>query len=45
MPMGERDERGAYPEGSVNHRVELRLAQLAERRREFDKGGAEESAS
>jgi predicted ATP-dependent protease len=30
VPAGERDERGAFPEGSVNGRVEARLAKLAE---------------
>jgi len=34
LPMGERDESGEYPEGSVNRRVEGRLAELAEKRRE-----------
>lgn len=32
-PMGERDEEGSYPEGSVNRAVDERLAELAERRR------------
>ncbi len=43
MPMGVRDERGEYPEDSVNHRVERRLAELAERRREFDTSADEGS--
>ena len=30
VPAGERDEHGAFPEGSVNGRVEARLAKLAE---------------
>jgi len=37
IPMGERDEAGDYPENSVNYRVEQRLAELAERRREFSR--------
>ena len=35
LPMGERDEQGNYPENSVNHRVEQRLAELAEHRKTF----------
>ncbi|MDX1566220.1 MAG: ATP-binding protein [Longimicrobiales bacterium] len=35
LAMGERDEAGEYPEGSVNRRVEGRLAELAEERREL----------
>ncbi len=31
-PAGERDGSGKFPEGSVNHRVEARLAELAEKR-------------
>ena len=41
LPAGELDEVGAYPEGSVNHLVKARLAELAEKRQEFgasDKG-------
>ncbi len=30
LPAGERDQRGNYPEGSINHRVESRLARLVE---------------
>ncbi|OUC05391.1 ATP-dependent protease, partial [Litorilinea aerophila] len=37
VPAGERDEEGNYPEGSINQRVETRLAQLAEKRKEFDR--------
>jgi predicted ATP-dependent protease len=29
LPAGERDSRGSYPAGSVNRRVEMRLARLA----------------
>ncbi len=35
VPMGERDEEGSYPEGTLNHRVERRLVDLAEKAREF----------
>ena len=41
MSAGERDDAGNYPEGSINHRVESRLAELAEKRmalREEDRG-------
>lgn len=33
--MGERDEDGRYPEGTINYLVEERLAELADRRMEF----------
>ena len=39
MEAGERDEKGAFPPGSVNARVEARLIALAERRLEL---GAQE---
>jgi lon-related putative ATP-dependent protease len=32
VPVGERDASGKFPEGSVNHRVETRLIELAEKR-------------
>lgn len=35
LPAGERDEHGKYPEGSLNGRVEARLAALADRWRAF----------
>jgi lon-related putative ATP-dependent protease len=35
LPVGERDENGNYPEGSINQRVEARLAALAEKWRAF----------
>jgi lon-related putative ATP-dependent protease len=35
VPAGERDAAGCYPEGSVNRRVDDRLAALAERARNF----------
>jgi lon-related putative ATP-dependent protease len=45
-PAGERDDEGAFPETSVNGRVEARLAELAERAREYasDVGGGGPSA-
>jgi lon-related putative ATP-dependent protease len=36
VPAGERDEDGNFPEGSINHRVESRLLDLANKRRAFD---------
>jgi predicted ATP-dependent protease len=42
LPAGEPDEQGDYPEGSVNHLVERRLAELVEKRQAFSaaaKGG------
>ncbi|GAB4440151.1 MAG: ATP-binding protein [Anaerolineae bacterium] len=35
LPAGERDEAGNYPEGSLNQRVETRLAALADKWRAF----------
>jgi lon-related putative ATP-dependent protease len=35
LPAGERDETGNYPEGSLNQRVETRLAALADKWRAF----------
>lgn len=35
LPAGERDEAGNYPEGSLNQRVEARLAALADKWRAF----------
>ncbi|HEV2423344.1 MAG TPA: ATP-binding protein [Terriglobia bacterium] len=32
VPAGERDELGCFPEGTLNHRVEARLMELAEKR-------------
>jgi lon-related putative ATP-dependent protease len=44
-PAGERDSLGRFPEGSVNHSVEARLIELAEKRRQFGQTGqAAESA-
>ena len=47
IPAGERGEgpdtaEDEYPEGSINYRVERRLAQLADKRSKFGKGGEEE---
>src|SRR5690606_3763735 len=35
LPMGERDDTGAYPDGSINARVEASLRRLARLRRAF----------
>ncbi len=35
MPAGERDADGRFPEGTLNHRVESRLIDLADKRRAF----------
>ncbi len=40
VPMGEREGEGRFPEGTVNARVDTRLAELAERAKEF--GGRRE---
>ena len=37
MPAGVLDEEGQYPEGTFNHRVASRLAELAEKQRDFAK--------
>mgnify|MGYP006275037325 FL=1 len=44
---GDRNERGAYPDDSINGRVEARLQQFADRRRQFTfiDGQAETEAS
>ena len=47
VPAGARDADGAFPEGSINRRVEARLAALAEARRAFaaaakDRGNKDE---
>jgi predicted ATP-dependent protease len=41
LPAGERDEEGKFPSGSINHRVETRLIQLAELQRDFGEGSGE----
>jgi len=40
VPAGERDADGRYPEGSVNRRVDDRLASFAEKARSFGKGAS-----
>ncbi len=40
MPAGERDASGRYPEGTVNRRVDDRLAAFAEKARSFARGNA-----
>lgn len=42
VPAGERDEEGSYPEGTINARVEERLAELAEKRARFGETAEEE---
>ena len=37
LPAGEMDNDGNYPEGSVNHRVVSRLAELAEAKRDYNR--------
>ncbi len=41
LPAGERDEEGNYPEGSINGRVEARLAELSEKQRQFSRASRE----
>ena len=41
VPAGARVD-GAYPEGTVNYRVEQRLKELAEKMKKFDTAGTEE---
>jgi predicted ATP-dependent protease len=40
VPAGERDAEGRYPEGTVNRRVDDRLAAFAEKARSFGRGGS-----
>ncbi|MGA8049216.1 MAG: AAA family ATPase [Burkholderiales bacterium] len=40
VPAGERDATGQYAPGTINHRVEQRLSDYAERMRSFGTGGA-----
>jgi predicted ATP-dependent protease len=35
MAAGERDERGEFPDGTINHRITQRLVELAEQRQAF----------
>jgi lon-related putative ATP-dependent protease len=41
VPAGERDKEGAFPEGTINQRVEARLIELAQRQRDFAEGPEE----
>jgi len=41
-PAGERDEEGSYPEGTINAKVEERLAELAQKRARFAKAAEED---
>jgi predicted ATP-dependent protease len=45
LPAGERDQRGEFPEGSLNRRICERLVELADQRRSFanKSGNGEES--
>jgi len=45
LPAGERDEDGRYPEGTINRMVEDRLAEFAERQRQYARANGEESES
>jgi len=45
LPAGERDQDGRYPEGTINRMVEDRLAEFAERRRQYARSSDEESES
>jgi len=42
LPAGEKDDSGAYPDGSVNRKICERLLGLAEKRRDFAKAQAKE---
>jgi len=37
LPAGERNKAGSYPKGSINYRVEARLAELAKKRADLAK--------
>lgn len=41
VPAGEPDEEGDYPEGTINHMVESRLTEMAEKRRAFSAAAKE----
>lgn len=45
VPAGERQPDGSYPPGTVNHMVEQRLREMAERLREIEAAGTEKSSS
>ena len=38
MPAGELQNDGSYPEGTVHHRAELRLADMAKKAKEYGRG-------
>jgi predicted ATP-dependent protease len=42
VPAGERDGAGHYPEGTINHMVEARLADFADKARRYAGRGAGE---
>ncbi|MGC9468996.1 MAG: Lon protease family protein [Anaerolineae bacterium] len=44
IPAGEPDSEGNYPEGTVNHKVEQRLAEMAEKRQAFGESAKEEDS-
>jgi predicted S18 family serine protease len=44
VPAGERDDQGAFPEGTINQRVEERLIELAQRQRDFAEGPRDEGS-
>jgi hypothetical protein len=45
MPAGEPDEEGNYPAGTVNGKVQARLAELAEKREELEKKKGEDRST
>jgi lon-related putative ATP-dependent protease len=45
VPAGERGPEGRYPQGTINEKVEQRLAELADKRSKFGKGAGEEEGS
>ncbi len=45
MPAGEEDEEGNYPPGTLYHLVRKKLEAYAERMRQTEKAGKEESGS
>lgn len=42
VPAGQRDQAGAYPQGSINARVDARLRQMGQAMRQFGRGSKEE---
>jgi lon-related putative ATP-dependent protease len=45
VPAGQRDALGQFPEGSINGRVERRLAEFADRVRTFGRSGSEKKVA